>query len=287
MSAWNRRNIHVPNGWGAGFLRDFAHDPAGVPDRHHPGRDVLRHHAPGPDHRRAPDRHTRADDGAAAKPDVVLDRDQPAELAAGGALDRIERMVGCQQLDRRRHLHAVADRDRDHVEDHAVEVHEDVVAERDVVAVVAEERRPDIGVRAEPAEKLAQNVLLARAVVVAQQALALRAFGDQLRIAGEVHLAGEHLVLLRAAQLSPTGCRRCSIAASSFSITGPSWRRILRRSHPVRVTRRMRVLATTVALRCCFSRTPASPKKSPGPSSATTSPPTITCALPSTIANKS
>ena len=64
-------------------------------------------------------------------------------------------MVGGIDLHRRPDLGAVADADFDHVEDDAVEVQEDAVAETDVVAEVAVERRTDHGARADMAEALA------------------------------------------------------------------------------------------------------------------------------------
>src|SRR4051812_16307251 len=250
---------------------DLANDAAGVADRDDSGWDVLRDDAARPDHARASDRHARKDDGTAPEPDIVLDRDSCTELASGGALLGVERVVRGQELHGRCHLHAIADRHRHDIQDHAVEVHEDVVADRDVVAVVAEERWADVTVLANRSEQLLQHGGIRVRVVFAQRLFAAGTVGNQLRIAGDVQLARDHLLLFGARQL-----RRCSIACSSLSMTGPSCRRIRRRSQPVRVTSRMRVFATTVALRCCFSRTPASPKKSPGPSSATTSPPTIT-----------
>src|SRR5689334_19507797 len=79
---WHRRG-QTPRGQ-TPSARDLADDPAGVPDGHDAGRDVLRDHAPRSDHRRPPDRDARADDCAAAEPDVVLDGDRAAELAPGG-----------------------------------------------------------------------------------------------------------------------------------------------------------------------------------------------------------
>ena len=55
----------------------------------------------------------------------------------------------------------------------------------------------------------------------------------------------------------------------------------------MRVTSRIGVLAVTVALRSVFSSRPISPKKSPGPRSATCSPPRVTSASPSSIAMNS
>ncbi len=55
-------------------------------------------------------------------------------------------MVGGVDLRRGPDLGAVADRDFDDVEDDAVEIEEDAVAETDVVAIVAVEGRTDHGV---------------------------------------------------------------------------------------------------------------------------------------------
>jgi hypothetical protein len=54
-------------------------------------------------------------------------------------------------------LGAIADRHFDDIEDHAIEVQEDPVAETDVVAIVAKERRADHGARADMTETLGQQ----------------------------------------------------------------------------------------------------------------------------------
>ena len=69
----------------------------------------------------------------------------------------VARMVGGVDLHRGPDLGAVADPDFDDVEDDAVEIHEHAVAETDVVAEVAKERRPDHGIRADMAEALAKQ----------------------------------------------------------------------------------------------------------------------------------
>ncbi len=52
-------------------------------------------------------------------------------------------MIGRQDLHGGADLRAVADADRDDIEDHTVEVEKDAGAEADVEAVVAVKRRPD------------------------------------------------------------------------------------------------------------------------------------------------
>ena len=69
----------------------------------------------------------------------------------------VARMIGGVDLHRRPDLGAVADRDFDDVEDDAVEVEEDAVAETDVVAIVAVEGRTDHGVLADVAEAFAEQ----------------------------------------------------------------------------------------------------------------------------------
>ena len=67
----------------------------------------------------------------------------------------VARMVGGVDLHRRSDLGAVADADFDDVEDDAVEIQEHAVAETDVVAKVAKERRPDHGAGADMGETFA------------------------------------------------------------------------------------------------------------------------------------
>ena len=71
-------------------------------------------------------------------------------------------MIGGVDLRRGSDLGAVADRDFDDVEDHAIEVEEHAVAEADIVAVVAKERRPDHRILADISKALRQDRMTLR-----------------------------------------------------------------------------------------------------------------------------
>src|SRR3546814_9849037 len=66
-------------------------------------------------------------------------------------------MIGGQDLHARADLSLVTDGDRDDVQDHAVEVEEDMRAEADVEAVVAVERRADDASLADGGEALERS----------------------------------------------------------------------------------------------------------------------------------
>ena len=117
-----------------------------------PAADIPRDHAAGADHRAVADGDAGQDDGAAADPDVAADPHRAAEFEAGPPRFGVARVVGGVDLRRGPDLGAVADDNFDHVEDDAVEVEKHPVAEPDVVAVVAEERRADHGAGADMAE---------------------------------------------------------------------------------------------------------------------------------------
>src|SRR6185312_2882060 len=171
--------------------------------------DVPCDHAAGADHSAVADGDARQDDGAAADPDVAADPDRAAEFEPGATGLGIAGMIGSVDLHRGADLGAVADHDLDDVEDDAVEIEEDAVAETDVVAIVAEERRTDHGVVADMAESLAeQRVPFAdrqrqRGVVTRHPRFRSRLFGAELGI-GAIELAREHFLLLGFHPIMPS-----------------------------------------------------------------------------------
>ncbi|MNR30933.1 hypothetical protein D3C85_1484120 [compost metagenome] len=124
-------------------------------------------------------------------------------------------MVGGINLHRRADLAVIADAYRGNVEDHAVEVHEHVGAHTDVVAVVAVERRANHRTVTDLAEMLDQQTVTLlveqfRAVVVAlHPVLVGDLLGLQLRAAGVVELAAEHLLLFTERHLPSFGTILC------------------------------------------------------------------------------
>src|SRR5712671_2054538 len=119
--------------------------------------DVPRDHAAGPDHRAVTNRHAWQDNGATADPDVAADPHRTSEFEPAAPRFGIPGMVGGVDLRRGSDLGAIADRDLDHIEDDAIEIQEHPVAEADVVAVVAKERRADHGSSADMTETFGQQ----------------------------------------------------------------------------------------------------------------------------------
>src|ERR1700754_404891 len=119
--------------------------------------DISRHHTAGPDHGAVADGDAGQDDGAAADPDIAADPHRAAEFEAFGPGFGVARVVGGVDLHRRSDLGAVADAYLDDVEDHAIEVQEHAIAEPDIVAEVAKERRPDHRVGADMSETFAKQ----------------------------------------------------------------------------------------------------------------------------------
>src|SRR5882757_4053332 len=110
------------------------------------GRNIPRDHAASADQRAVTDGDSGQDDGTAADPDVAADPDRAAEFQPGAPGRGVARVVGGIDLHRGPDLGAIADHDLDDVEDHAIEIEEHAVAEADIAAVVAAERRADHGI---------------------------------------------------------------------------------------------------------------------------------------------
>ncbi|MCY1453877.1 hypothetical protein D9M71_709000 [compost metagenome] len=109
-------------------------------------------------------------------------------------------MVGGVDLYRWADLAIVTDAYRQHVEDHAVEIHEGVTANTDVVAIVTVERRTDHRTLADLGEVLGEQAVarfvqqLDAAVVALHPVLVGDLLGLQLGAAGMVKLAAEHFL---------------------------------------------------------------------------------------------
>src|SRR5690606_30497102 len=109
-------------------------------------RHVTRHHAPGADQHIIANGHARQDDRPTTNPDVAPDADRPTELQARLALCRLARMIRGEYLHTGADLGPVTDGHRDHIQDHAIEIEEYALAQADIEAVIATERRPDVHV---------------------------------------------------------------------------------------------------------------------------------------------
>lgn len=129
-------------------------------------------------------------------------------------------MIGGVDLHGRPDLGAGADADFDDVQDDAVEVHEDAVAETDVGAEVTKERRADDGIRADMGESLAQQRmplrygLCQRRVVAHQPCLGHRLVGRDF-VVGTIQFPGQHFLLFGLAQPTTPSLGNASGAAAS------------------------------------------------------------------------
>jgi hypothetical protein len=117
--------------------RQCAVNPCRIPNGDDTGREIARHYRACADDGVVADRYSRADDDAAAKPDVVAKRDRAAGFPTPPPRIRIDRMRRREKLHLCRELAGGADPNRNYVQQDPVVVHERARAERDVVAVIA------------------------------------------------------------------------------------------------------------------------------------------------------
>ena len=104
-------------------------------------RDVLGDHAAGPDDAALANRDPGADDDPAAQPAVLADADAVAGFDGLSAFYVIKWMLRREQLDLGTNQHMVFNVDVGPVQEHAIEIDEDVFADVEVAAVIAIERR--------------------------------------------------------------------------------------------------------------------------------------------------
>ena len=177
---------------------EAAHDAGRGADRDHVGGQVAGDDRAGADHGVVADADAGADDDAAAEPDVVADGDGLGGLPLVAAGAGIERVGGGEQLHVGADLHVVADGDGGDVEDDEPEVGEGAGSDAGLVAVVAAERRPDLAALAVRPQQLGEQLPQQRrvgrvgGVDAVGQAQGAELVGDDLRVVGEVGLAGEH-----------------------------------------------------------------------------------------------
>src|SRR5229473_5416262 len=168
--------------------------------------DVPRDHAAGPDHRAVTNRHAWQDNGATADPDVAADPHRTSEFEPPAPRFGIPGMVGGVDLRRRSDLRSIADGHFDDIQDDAIEVQENFIAETDVIAKVAEERWANHGARADMTETLGQqrvtlrNGQRQRRVVAHQPGFVGSLIGGYFGIAGTIKFAREHLLLFGSGQ---------------------------------------------------------------------------------------
>src|SRR6202789_2826088 len=116
-------------------------NPRGVPEGGRAPRHIPRDDTAGPDYGVVTYCDARQHNSAPANPDIAADRNRPAKLRARQSHHGIAWMIGRVYLNRGSDLCSCADAHRHHVENHTIEIQKNIGAERDVVAIVAMERR--------------------------------------------------------------------------------------------------------------------------------------------------
>src|ERR1700738_667396 len=168
--------------------------------------DVPRDHAAGPDHRAVANRHAGQDNGAAPDPDITADSHRSPEFGPPAPGLGIAGMVGGVDLRRRSDLRSIADGHFDDIQDDAIEIQENFIAETDVIAKVAEKRRGAHGGCADMIETLGQQRVARRhgqrqrRVVAHQPGFVGGLIGGYFGIAGTIKFAREHPLLFGSGQ---------------------------------------------------------------------------------------
>src|ERR1700735_5336910 len=116
-------------------------NPRGVPEGGRAPRHIPRDDTAGPDCGVVTYGDARQNNSAPANPDIAADRNRPAKLRARQSHHGIAWMIGRVYLNRGSDVCSCADAHRHHVENHTIEIQKNIGAERDVVAIVAMERR--------------------------------------------------------------------------------------------------------------------------------------------------
>src|SRR5690625_162087 len=183
-------------------FRRYAPDhPAGVACGEDVFGDVPGYHTAGPDDGAGTDPHAGANYRPAAHPDIRTDLDRLAGLllTPQQGIHRVGRRV---ELDSRAKEAVVANPYFTDVEDDAVEVEEDLLAQVDVRAVVTVERGLQPDVFSAPSEQLRKYsssldpVGFPGGIEVLTQVPGARSRPDQLRVHGIVRLPRQHLLPL-------------------------------------------------------------------------------------------
>jgi hypothetical protein len=166
-------------------------------------RDIAGDDAAGTDYGIVPNTHPRKQDDGAADPGIAADIDWTPELQSSPARRRIARVVGGIDLHRGTNLRPIANDDRNHIENDAIETEEDVRSNSDVVAVIAVKGLPDNGAVANFGKPFSEDhprlCCTRQGRVVSRQPSGRGGpISDQLRRIGVIQLAGQHLVFFAA-----------------------------------------------------------------------------------------
>lgn len=140
-------------------MRGFFYHFRGVSDRDAARRDIAHDHRSSPDHASVSYRNAGADDSPGADPHIVADGNGQHIFERRTALFGINGMLRRVDQDARRKHDVAADPHLRPVEDHAIEIDEDMIAEMDVVSVIALERRHDQHALPHSAQQAGKNIL--------------------------------------------------------------------------------------------------------------------------------
>ena len=121
-------------------FRNFPENTAGVPGGDGVGRNISGDDASGSNDTVVSDGHSGKNGRTGADPDVAADRDRHGDFQSRLALFRINRMLGGGETAVRSNKHMVAERNLDAVGYNQIVIRIEVVADKDVVSVIAPER---------------------------------------------------------------------------------------------------------------------------------------------------
>ena len=119
---------------------------AWIPGRKYIRRNILCYNTAGPDHSAIANRCTRANNGAAANPDIFTDCDWFRILKTGGPLFSIHGMSGCIYLNVWTEQCSVANFDKGYIKDNAIEIKVNAAPQFDVGAIVTIKGRCYVGI---------------------------------------------------------------------------------------------------------------------------------------------
>ena len=178
---------------------DLANHTAWVPCGEHAVRNVARHHAAGSDDRARSDTYSGEDDRAAADPHVSADVNRLTEFFAA-PLFGVQGMHWRVDLHRRAKQCVVTDAHVAHIQNHAIEIEEHTLAQLDVDAVVAKERRLHPHGVSTCAKQLTEDatpfllLCLSGRIQRLAKITGARSPRDELGIERVVQLAGQHFL---------------------------------------------------------------------------------------------
>ena len=144
------------------FGSDLTEDPAGIPDGYNIIRNILIHKASCSDDNIATNRHAGHDLNAGAEPDIISDFDRPGVFESGIAPREINRMACSVETAVRCDKYIISECNPCSVEDRNIKVGEEIVADFNVISIVAVERRADGYILAGFAEYLSDTCVPSR-----------------------------------------------------------------------------------------------------------------------------